>query len=119
MTERLRLFPAGVPDADIKRYVSPKNCVTYKITEKSEGGWETTSTFSEMPEWNQTACFKVSCEKGRAGQPLSGSDRLKVTAAAVANNGFFQLGETTEMKAPFEHSITMTKKDENTFCMKT
>ena len=32
---------------------------------------------------------------------------------------FFQLGERTEMKIPFEHAITMTKKDENTFCMKT
>ena len=30
----------------------------------------------------------------------------------------FQLGERTELKTPFEHAITMTKKDENTFCVK-
>jgi len=77
----------AVPAADIKRYLSPKNRVVYKLTEKSDGCWETTSTFSEMPEWNQTSSIK--------------------------------LGERTEMKIPFEHAITMTKKDENTFCMKT
>ena len=59
MTDRLRLFPAGVPDADIKRFVSPTNCIVYKITEKSDGGWETIETFSELPDWNQTSSFKV------------------------------------------------------------
>jgi len=77
----------GVPDVDIKRYLDPKNCVVYSITEQADGAFETKSTISEMPEWNQTSCFK--------------------------------LGERTEVKTPFEHAVTMTKKDENTFCMKT
>merc|ERR1711874_435051 len=77
----------GVPDADTKRYLDPKNCVVYTITEQADGAFETKSTISEMPEWNQTSCFK--------------------------------LGERTEVKTPFEHAVTMTKKDENTFCMKT
>merc|ERR1711874_625440 len=77
----------GVPDADTKRYLDPKNSVVYTITEKSDGSFETKSTISEMPEWNQTSCFK--------------------------------LGERLELKTPFEHAATMTKTDENTFCMKT
>jgi len=77
----------GVPDADIKRYLDPKNSVVYTITEKNDGSFETKSTISELPEWNQTSCFK--------------------------------LGERTEVKTPFEHAVTMTKKNDNTFCMKT
>merc|ERR1712193_216433 len=77
----------GVPDADTKRYLDPKNCVVYTIAELADGAYETKSTISELPEWNQTSCFK--------------------------------LGERTELKTPFEHAVTMTKKDENTFCMKT
>merc|ERR1711997_1371127 len=77
----------GVPDADTKRYLDPKNSVIYTITEKSDGAFETKSTISDLPEWNQTSSFK--------------------------------LGVRTELKTPFEHAVTMTKKDENTFCMKT
>jgi len=77
----------SIPAADIKRYLDPKNCVTYSITERNDGTFETKSTFSEMPDWNQTSCIK--------------------------------LGERTEMKTPFEHAVTMTKKNDNTFSMKT
>jgi len=80
------LVAMALPAADVKRYMDPKNCIVYTITERSEGTFETKSTFSEMPEWNQTSCIK--------------------------------LGERTEMKVPFEHAVTMTKKNENTFCQK-
>ena len=50
---------AALPAADVKRYMDPKNCIVYTITERSDGTFETKSTFSEMPEWNQTSCIKV------------------------------------------------------------
>jgi len=81
------LVAMGIPAADIKRYLDPKNCIEYSICERNDGSWETKSTFSEMPDWNSTSCIK--------------------------------LGERTEIKTPFEHAVTMTKKDDSTFCMKT
>ena len=53
------LVAMGIPAADIKRYMDPKNCIVYTITERTDGTFETKSTFSEMPEWNQTSCIKV------------------------------------------------------------
>lgn len=80
------LVAMGIPAADIKRYLDPKNCICYTICERNDGTWETKSTFSEMPDWNSTSCIK--------------------------------LGERTELKVPFEHAVTLTKKGDNTFCMK-
>ena len=56
---------AAIPAADIKRYLDPKNCVTYSITERNDGTFETKSTFSEMPDWNQTSCIKVRVHRER------------------------------------------------------
>ena len=68
----------GVPDVDIKRYLDPKNCVVYSITEQADGAFETKSTISEMPEWNQTSCFKVRPQsRGSPGRGWSGLVCLK------------------------------------------
>ena len=75
-----------IPGDYIKKYLDPKNCVSFSITETSPGCFDLKTTISNIPEWNNTCTLKI--------------------------------GELTELKIPFEYSITLTKKNDNTFNMK-
>lgn len=80
-----KLEALGITGDLAKRYLDAKNCITIVMVETSPGCFEMKTTFSNIPEWNNTICVKV--------------------------------GERTEVKVPFNHAITTSKKSETTYGM--
>lgn len=82
-----KLKALGTPDDYVRKFLNPKNVVTFIMTETSPGCHKIKTTTSNIPEWNNTSCLK--------------------------------LGERIELKIPYEHAKTLTKKKDNTLNLKT
>ena len=54
---------SGIPGDLIKKYLDPKNSVSFAITETSPGCFEMKSTISNIPEWDNTISLKVEIQR--------------------------------------------------------
>jgi len=54
-----KLKASGIPGDLIKKYLDPKNSVSFAITETSPGCFEMKSTISNIPEWDNTISLKM------------------------------------------------------------
>lgn len=54
-----KLKALGIPDDSVRKFLDPKNVVTFIMTETSPGCLEMKTTTSNIPEWNNTCCLKL------------------------------------------------------------
>ena len=90
----------GIPEAELKKHMDPKNEITVQIYESSPDCYQFMRSVSLQPEWNEQGCLKVTIDQNIVENP-------KIL--------LLQLGEVKEFTKPFPYSFTLTKKDENTF----
>lgn len=49
----------GIPEADIKKHMDPKNEMIVELYESSPDCYQFKRSVSLQPEWNEQNCFKV------------------------------------------------------------
>ena len=49
----------GIPEAEIKKHMDPKNEIMVEFYETSPDCYQFTRSVSQQPEWNEQGCLKV------------------------------------------------------------